>query len=649
MEIVAAGMKGVALRAGRPRPAPPGLPGAHEPRLLGVGHTRPVQRRRPRHRERPGAREPRRSRWRSGSSRSCSAALDGFLYAFHASGAAVDGFPVRLADPAKVTIDPATGFATRKPGSNAQSRLREGALVPRHRRPRRRRTAGDRDREQRGVRPGRPGLRRGLHAVPAAARRLDPARHRPRRLLHRHLEPRLRRAQRREPACGWTVPSRLAGAGAAAAAGPPADGRHRHAGLAGDRRHRRQRQEGDRDLQRRRPGGPARQGRAARARQRQRQAARARHRLPERRLPERAGHRRQRRRAVLRPSASGAFGDLTGDGKPEFVGADGRRTRAPRRRGARRPGVRRSLDRGLEPDAPARCSRPSRARWTTCSSSRARASPTSTATVAPKCSRAAAATWHAFGSDGAEPAGWPKFTHGWMIPAPTAGDVDGDGLIEVVASSREGFLYVWDTPALSNDAAIPWQGFGRDRRNTKNLGSGVLPTATTADPFAGLLWALEAIDADLRTRSTRRRASSPLKQVSGASLRFTITALQQDVVPTAAAMMRFVDFYLTYPSAARFALADLRDRFARALQHTAQRGLAQVQCAPGDTVCAQEPRQGEGAGGPRRSGLRPGLREHRRAALGPCAAGDRQVLDPDRGWRSPADGIPRRPPTLGPP
>src|SRR5690606_27485603 len=41
-------------------------------------------------------------------------------------------------------------------------------------------------------------------------------------------------------------------------------------------------------------------------------------------------------------------------------------------------------------------------------------------------------------ADGSTPAGWPKFTRGWHIASPPAGDVDGDGKIEVVALTREG-------------------------------------------------------------------------------------------------------------------------------------------------------------------------------------------------------------------
>ncbi len=50
------------------------------------------------------------------------AALDGHLYAWDNRGAPVPGFPVRIADPSKVDIDPATGVARPKPGVDARER-----------------------------------------------------------------------------------------------------------------------------------------------------------------------------------------------------------------------------------------------------------------------------------------------------------------------------------------------------------------------------------------------------------------------------------------------------------------------------------------------------------------------------------------------
>ena len=48
-------------------------------------------------------------------------------------------------------------------------------------------------------------------------------------------------------------------------------------------------------------------------------------------------------------------------------------------------------------------------------------------------------------STGAEGAGWPKFTGGWMFGVPTVGDADGDGNLEVAALTREGNSFLWDT------------------------------------------------------------------------------------------------------------------------------------------------------------------------------------------------------------
>lgn len=100
----------------------------------------------------------------------------------------------------------------------------------------------------------------------------------------------------------------------------------------------------------------------------------------------------------------------------------------------------------------------------------------------------------AYRADGSQPAGWPKFTHGWHIASPTAGDVDGDGRVEIVAFTREGGFYVWDTPGVASEAALPWTGFGRDRRNTQNQASGVPSGAPAVDALAGLDWELESLD-----------------------------------------------------------------------------------------------------------------------------------------------------------
>ena len=81
---------------------------------------------------------------------------------------------------------------------------------------------------------------------------------------------------------------------------------------------------------------------------------------------------------------------------------------------------------------------------------------------------------HAVNVAGAQPAGWPKFTNNWMIPIPVVGDVDGDGLLEVVINSREGLLFVWDTKGpvqVGGRPAIQWAKFHHDLRNSGNFNS----------------------------------------------------------------------------------------------------------------------------------------------------------------------------------
>jgi Subtilase family/FG-GAP-like repeat len=77
---------------------------------------------------------------------------------------------------------------------------------------------------------------------------------------------------------------------------------------------------------------------------------------------------------------------------------------------------------------------------------------------------------HAFKENGAEPGGWPKQAYGWLLAAPTFGDVDGDGRLEVVAVTRDGWLWVWHTPARASAGALVWPSFRHDLRNTGRYG-----------------------------------------------------------------------------------------------------------------------------------------------------------------------------------
>jgi len=73
---------------------------------------------------------------------------------------------------------------------------------------------------------------------------------------------------------------------------------------------------------------------------------------------------------------------------------------------------------------------------------------------------------HAFRPDGTEPPGWPKQTGGWLVAAPAVGDVDGSGKLEVVAVTRDGWLWVWRTPAPAAGSMLEWPSFRHDVYNT---------------------------------------------------------------------------------------------------------------------------------------------------------------------------------------
>jgi hypothetical protein len=138
----------------------------------------------------------------------------------------------------------------------------------------------------------------------------------------------------------------------------------------------------------------------------------------------------------------------------------------------------------------------------------------------------------AYTASGEQPPGWPKFTHGWHISSPTIGDIDGDGLSEVVAVTREGRLFAWDTPGVASETAIQWQGFARDRRNTGNFDSGVPMGAGPSTWFQELAWKLRGLLTRVLARADEAPAQSLLRvrlAGGGAHLEDAIEALGSDV------------------------------------------------------------------------------------------------------------------------
>ncbi len=76
---------------------------------------------------------------------------------------------------------------------------------------------------------------------------------------------------------------------------------------------------------------------------------------------------------------------------------------------------------------------------------------------------------HAVDAWGCEARGWPKFTNGWHVATPAVGDVNGDRTLDVVATTREGYLFAWKTPG-KDDGVVQWESFHHDNQNTGDYG-----------------------------------------------------------------------------------------------------------------------------------------------------------------------------------
>jgi hypothetical protein len=74
---------------------------------------------------------------------------------------------------------------------------------------------------------------------------------------------------------------------------------------------------------------------------------------------------------------------------------------------------------------------------------------------------------HAWDGEGREADGWPKFTGHWGLATPAVGDIDGDGYLDVVQPTREGWLFAWSTQGHA-DQNIEWAGLQHDAQNTGN-------------------------------------------------------------------------------------------------------------------------------------------------------------------------------------
>ncbi|MCO6003412.1 hypothetical protein NE236_00280 [Actinoallomurus purpureus] len=86
-------------------------------------------------------------------------------------------------------------------------------------------------------------------------------------------------------------------------------------------------------------------------------------------------------------------------------------------------------------------------------------------------------TVHAFTGSG-QAAGFPKFTGGWTLFSPSAGDLDGDGRTDLVTTTREGYLFAWRTDGRPD--AESW-AYHHDEWRTGRYGTDTRPPGAPRD------------------------------------------------------------------------------------------------------------------------------------------------------------------------
>lgn len=75
---------------------------------------------------------------------------------------------------------------------------------------------------------------------------------------------------------------------------------------------------------------------------------------------------------------------------------------------------------------------------------------------------------HAWDVSGAEAPGFPKSTGGWVVASPAVGDLDRDGFRDLVVATRDGYVFAWKTRGAAW-RPLQWATFHHDNRGTGNL------------------------------------------------------------------------------------------------------------------------------------------------------------------------------------
>jgi hypothetical protein len=126
-----------------------------------------------------------------------------------------------------------------------------------------------------------------------------------------------------------------------------------------------------------------------------------------------------------------------------------------------------------------------------------------------------------------------KFTGGWGVMTPAVGDLDGDGLLELAYATREGNLFVWRTPGQAC-AGQEWPKYQHDLRNTGTHGVDARPPSRILNltgPGIGRTVTWTATGDDMKCgRATSydvRAAAVPVTDANWA----TATQLRNEPVP----------------------------------------------------------------------------------------------------------------------